>query len=147
MLYHLYDGGGIELSHWKNKADKIISMGMKYLGTPYELGAKPGDTSKFDCSSFTQYIYGKHGIRLPRVSRQQLRKGRRISKSEIRRGDLLFFETNSRKNRKGIQKIGHVAVYLGNQQMLHASEETGIGIINIYQYPKGTLSKARRVIK
>lgn len=134
------------MSDWKNKAEQIISLGMNYLGTPYQLGAKPGNTKRFDCSSFTQYIYGKHGIKLPRVSRQQLKKGRKVSLREIRRGDLLFFETNKRRNRKGIQRIGHVTVYLGKNRMLHASEETGIGILNIYKYPKGTLSKARRVI-
>jgi cell wall-associated NlpC family hydrolase len=119
---------------------------MKHLGTPYEFGAKPGSTKKFDCSSFTQYIYGKNGIGLPRISRQQSKRGKQIPLSKIRRGDLLFYKTNKRRHRKGLQKIGHVGVYLGNNQMIHAAEEGGIGVINIFQYPKGVLAKAQRVL-
>jgi len=135
------------MANWEKKADQIISLGMKYLGTPYEFGAKPWSTSKFDCSSFTQYIFGKNGIQLPRVSRQQSKFGSKVSLSQIRRGDLLFFKTNKRKHLKGIQRIGHVALYLGDSKMLHASEEGGIGVIKIEDYPKGILVKARRVIK
>ncbi|MET3289061.1 UNVERIFIED_CONTAM: cell wall-associated NlpC family hydrolase [Brevibacillus sp. OAP136] len=134
------------MSNWKRKADSIIGLGKKYLGTPYLFGATPGSTRRFDCSSFTQYIYGKHGIELPRISREQSKHGRPVTLGEIRRGDLLFYKTHKRRHRKGLQKIGHVAAYLGNNHMIHATEEGGIGIINIHQYPKGVLAKARRVI-
>lgn len=137
----------ITLTTRMKKADDIIALGMKYLGTPYQFGAKPGSTKKFDCSSFTQYIYGKHGIELPRISRYQSKRGKHIGLDNIRRGDLLFFKTHKRRHRKGLQKIGHVAVYLGNHRMIHAAEEDGISIINIYRYPKGILAKASRVIR
>ncbi len=139
--------GVFAMASWRRKADDIISLGYRYLGTPYELGAEPGSTKTFDCSSFVQYIFGENGIRLPRVSRQQLGMGKKIRKDQIRKGDLLFFESNSRKHKKGLQRIGHVAVYLGNNFMLHASEETGIAPINIYEYTKGVFTKARRVIR
>ncbi|MGE5702819.1 MAG: C40 family peptidase [Clostridia bacterium] len=132
---------------WRKKANRIIALGMNYLGTPYEFGAAPGSTGTFDCSSFTQYIYGRHGIRLPRISRQQCKKGRKVSLSRVRRGDLLFFATRKRQHRKGLQKIGHVAVCLGRDLMLHASEEKGISILNMHEYPKGVLARARRVIR
>jgi cell wall-associated NlpC family hydrolase len=48
-----------------SKADKIISLGQKYKGTPYKFGAKVGQTRTFDCSSLTKYIYGRYGIYLP----------------------------------------------------------------------------------
>ncbi|MGC5328851.1 C40 family peptidase [Brevibacillus sp. SYSU BS000544] len=134
------------MSSWAKKADKIISFGKRYLGTPYLFGAKPWRTSHFDCSSFAQYIYGKHGIRLPRNSRQQSRKGKRITNNQRRKGDLLFFDTFSRQNQK--DKIGHVAVYLGNNKMLHASESCGkVCIMTINEYPLGVYKKAKRVIK
>lgn len=137
----------VSLSTWRKKADSIIALGMKYLGTPYLFGATPGSTRRFDCSSFTQYIYGKHGIELPRISRYQSKRGEPVALDAIRRGDLLFYKTKKRRHRKGLQKIGHVAVYLGNNRMIHAAEEGGIGIINIYAYPKGVLAKACRVIR
>lgn len=83
---------------------------------------------------------------MPRISREQSKHGRPVTLGEIRRGDLLFYKTHKRRHRKGLQKIGHVAAYLGNNHMIHATEEGGIGIINIHQYPKGVLAKARRVI-
>lgn len=134
------------MSSWVKKADKIISFGKRYLGTPYLFGAKPWRTEQFDCSSFVQYIYGKHGISLPRNSRQQNRKGKHITTKQRRKGDLLFFNTYSRQHRK--DKIGHVAVYIGNNKMLHASESCGnVCIMAVNEYPLGVYKKAKRVIK
>ncbi|MFZ3589418.1 NlpC/P60 family protein [Bacillus sp. DJP31] len=50
--------------------NRIISTGLQYLGTPYVFHAPPYRTDVFDCSSFMQYIFGVHGILLPRNSRQ-----------------------------------------------------------------------------
>ncbi|MBD2845077.1 C40 family peptidase [Paenibacillus sp. IB182496] len=102
-------------------ADAIIATGKQYLGTRYQFGAEAGITSAFDCSSFTQYIYGRHGVELPRSSRQQASAGTAIARSQLRAGDLVFSDTN----RDGV--INHVSVYIGNDQLLH-TYRVGIGV-------------------
>jgi cell wall-associated NlpC family hydrolase len=60
-----------------------------------------------------------NGIILPRNSRQQFEVGVPISFDQIKIGDLLFFTTRERKNRKGLSRVGHVAIYIGQDQILH----------------------------
>jgi len=124
------------------KADKIISLGQKYLGVKYRFGAPSGSTSAFDCSSFTQYIYGKYGVKLPRVSSSQATKGYRVAKANLKRGDLVFFTTS----RTG-KKIGHVGVYVGNNKMLHTYGAPGVTYSSINSgYWKSHYVTARRVL-
>ncbi|WP_027084780.1 C40 family peptidase [Cohnella panacarvi] len=124
------------------KADKIVSLGNKYLGVKYRFGSPSGRTSTFDCSSFTQYIYGKYGIKLPRVSSDQAKKGYRVSKSNLKKGDLVFFSTK----RTG-KKIGHVGVYTGKGKMLHTYGAPGVTYSSINSsYWKAHYVTARRVL-
>ncbi|MFX3634419.1 MAG: C40 family peptidase [Candidatus Pristimantibacillus sp.] len=102
-------------------ANSIISIGKKYIGTPYKFGAKSGITSSFDCSSFTQYIFKKKGISLPRSSKQQSKVGKYVSKSKLKAGDLVFSDTN----RDGV--INHVSLYIGNGKLLHTYKK-GVGV-------------------
>lgn len=93
--------------------DRIISMGMQYLGTPYVWGGtKPGG---FDCSGLLQYIFGKNGIKLPRISAEQARYGARIGINALRPGDLVAWDENGRN-------VGadHIAIYIGNGKILEA---------------------------
>lgn len=120
-------------------ADKIVATGLKYLGTPYYFGARSGDTRRFDCSSFTQYVYYLNGIQLPRTSRQQAQVGNRVSSSQLQKGDLVFFSTN----RNG--RIDHVAIYIGNNQLLHALPKPGVTVTKVNSYWKNTYVGARRV--
>ncbi|SYX83584.1 C40 family peptidase [Paenibacillus alvei] len=133
----------VEAASSTSVANKVIQTGKKYMGTPYVFGAKSGRTSAFDCSSFTQYIFKKHGIKLPRSSREQSRVGTKVSKSQLKAGDLIFSDTN----RDGI--INHVSVYMGNNKVIHTYKR-GVGV-TISKF-KGsawdkTFKTARRVIK
>jgi len=123
-------------------ADKIIKTGEQYMGTPYKYGARSGQTQTFDCSSFVQYVYSRHGIDLPRSSRQQATVGKTIARSQIQKGDLLFFTTSSSGGR-----IGHVAIYAGNNKVLHT---WGPGGVRYDSLSAGWLDKgyvtAKRVI-
>ncbi|XEC93870.1 C40 family peptidase [Paenibacillus tarimensis] len=105
---------------------KTVIYGREYLGTPYEFGAKYGQTRTMDCSSFTKTVFARIGIKLPRVSRDQAREGRYVSKSNLKVGDLVFFSTSSRVNKKGIQKIGHVGIYVGHGMMIHTFGKGGV---------------------
>src|SRR5690348_9161260 len=60
-------------------ANGINRLGNRYLGTPYRWGSPSGVTSTFDCSSFTQYLYGRYGMHLPRTALQQSRVGTYVS--------------------------------------------------------------------
>lgn len=91
----------------------IISYGERFLGTPYVWGGtRPGG---FDCSGFTGYVYQNTlGKSLPRTSGAQYSASKKISKDAAQPGDLVFFSGNGRS-------ITHVAIYAGNNRLLHAA--------------------------
>jgi len=123
------------------KADKIITLGKKYLGVKYRLGAPSGSTGVFDCSSFTQYIFGKYGVKLPRVSSAQATKGKTVAKANLKKGDLVFFKSSNSS------KIGHVAVYIGNNKILHTYGKPGVTITSLSaSYWKSHYKTAKRVL-
>jgi len=124
------------------KADKILALGHKYLGTPYKFGAPSGVTYAFDCSSFVQYIFGKYGVKLPRTSKAQATKGVYVSKSNLKKGDLVFFSTSSSGG-----AIGHVAVYAGNGKILHTYGKPGVTYSSLNSsWWKSHYKTARRVL-
>ncbi|WP_115991366.1 stalk domain-containing protein [Cohnella lupini] len=95
------------------QADELLAFGSKFLATPYEFGAKSGQTKTFDCSSFVQYVFNEVlAIDLPRVSYDQALKGKEVKVDELRKGDLLFFSA------RGLD-IGHVGIYAGDGRVLH----------------------------
>ncbi|TJY42570.1 NlpC/P60 family protein [Cohnella pontilimi] len=123
------------------KTIKLVSTGKKYLGVPYRFGAPSGKSSVFDCSSFTQFVYKKMGLSIPRSSTAQARMGKKVTKGYISTGDLIFYNTSG----KG---ISHVGIYAGNGKMLHASSSRGVTISSIKtSYWKSKYVTARRVIR
>lgn len=103
---------------------QMVSYAKQFLGNPYVWGGT-SLTSGTDCSGFTLSIYAKFGYSLPRVSRSQASSGTSISASNIKAGDLVFYGSGS--------YISHVAMYIGNGQVIHASNpRTGIKISNMY---------------
>ncbi|HEY2493432.1 MAG TPA: C40 family peptidase [Paenibacillus sp.] len=100
-------------------APSIIALGFRLRGTPYRFGATPYPRSRrFDCSSYTQYIYGSRGIRLPRTTRAL--KGVSIRHRDVEAGDLIFFH----RDRYSDNRIGHVGVDIGNGNMLNTYKST-----------------------
>ncbi|MBR1969265.1 MAG: C40 family peptidase [Clostridia bacterium] len=96
--------------------DAIAQEAHNYLGYKYVYGTAGPNT--FDCSGFTSYLYKKYGYSLPRVSSSQATVGSVIAKSELKKGDLVFFSNSS------TSKIGHVGIYVGDGEFIHASTST-----------------------
>lgn len=103
-------------------ADQVIEAGKKYMGTPYKFGSSKNTTSTFDCSSFTQRTFHDVGISLPRDSRQQSTVGQEVSIGQLQKGDLVFFRTSGSSS----DRITHVAIYAGNDQLLHTYGSPGV---------------------
>jgi peptidoglycan DL-endopeptidase CwlO len=100
-------------------ARSVIRTGERYRGVRYTWG---GDTPRegFDCSGFTRYVFARHGIGIPRTSRQQATIGRRLPRSwsAVRPGDLVMFANSG-------GRINHVAIYAGNGRILHSTSSGG----------------------
>lgn len=126
---------------WSVEANDIIKHGRSFAGTPYLFGAKYGRTDRFDCSSFIKYIYRNY-ITLPRASKDQAKAGTFVSRSNLRKGDLVFFDTSS--SRPGID---HVAMYVGNGRLLHSIPKGGVQYTNLSGYWSNKYVTARRVLK
>lgn len=104
-----YSGTGAELA----------ATAQQYLGYSYSYGGS--GPSSFDCSGFTMYIYGLYGVSLPHGATGQYGYGTSVSQSELQPGDLVFFSY-------GGNAIGHVGIYVGDRNFIHASTY-GVGVI------------------
>lgn len=94
---------------------KVVETAAKYIGTPYLWGGT--SPSGFDCSGFTQYVYAKLGIKIPRTSEQQALMGTPVDGiSNAQPGDLVFFAGSDGT----AQAPGHVGIYVGNGEMINA---------------------------
>ena len=117
------------------QVEKVISEGYKLIGVPYVYGAVrlhdgngkllAGFTAqKFDCSSLVQYIFYKGAGKLLQVTtRTQFKQGEYVSRDKLQRGDCIYFTNEERQYKTGVEKIGHVAVYLGNDYILHTASD------------------------
>jgi cell wall-associated NlpC family hydrolase len=117
-------------------ASNIIATGERFLGVPYQWGVHSGRTDRFDCSSFTQYVFKQNGISLPRNSRQQSRVGTYVDRNQLQPGDLVFFYS----------PIHHVAIYMGNGKLLHTFGKAGVTITNFSGWWSSHYNTARRVL-
>lgn len=119
--------------------EKMLFEVIKYLDTPYKYG---GNTEKgIDCSAFTKTIYESSQINeLPRSAREQFSVGDEIDQEELKFGDLVFFNTTRRSF------PGHVGIYLGDNQFVHASRKLGVTVSSLEStYYKKRYVGARRV--
>lgn len=95
--------------------DQVLKTAKEYIGTPYAFGGN--NTSGFDCSGYTQYVYSKLGVKIPRTTLQQAYKGDPVRKSELKTGDLVFFKNTYRKG------ISHVGIYVGDNKFISATND------------------------
>jgi lipoprotein Spr len=121
--------------------EKILFEVIKYIDTPYKYG---GNTENgIDCSAFTKGVYQNSiAIELPRTAREQYGVGEKIDIEELKFGDLIYFNTTKRSF------PGHVGIYLGDDQFVHASRSLGVTVSSLSEpYYKKRFVGARRVEK
>ncbi len=122
--------------------DDIVDVAWSFIGYPYVYGQQSPEKG-FDCSGLTYYLY-KHyaGITLNRVSRDQMKNGYAVSKESLKPGDLVFFKS------QGSSTVGHVGIYVGDGQFVHASTpKTGVKVNNLNEnYYKRVYAGARRIL-
>jgi cell wall-associated NlpC family hydrolase len=90
-----------------------------FRGVPYRLGG--ADPGGFDCSGLVQYVFAQYGISVPRVVDQQYEIGDTVRPSEIKPGDLIFFNTKKRGD-----GASHVAIAIGQDSFVHAPNSSGV---------------------
>lgn len=121
---------------------KVISYAKKFIGVKYVYGGASPKTG-FDCSGFIDYVYKNFGVKLGRSAEGMYSNGVKVSKGNLKAGDLLFFDASSRKY-SGV--VDHVGIYLGGDTFIHASSSKGkVQTQKLSQYG-GTFIGAKRVI-
>lgn len=108
----------------------------EWYGTRYRMGGN--NKSGIDCSAFTKAVYlSAFGVTLPRTAREQYRASRIISSTELKEGDLVFFNTRG--------GVSHVGIYLGNNKFIHASTSQGVTVSDMFDpyYLKRFLGSGR----
>ena len=120
-------------------AARVLATADRYLGTRYRYGGKTPATG-FDCSGFVQYVFCRNSVNLPRTSRQQATAGRALAArvDSLKPGDLMLFSS------QGV-RIDHVAIYVGDNRMLHSSAGAGKVVYDDLTTARGKWYLARHV--
>ena len=90
---------------------------LDFRGTPYRNGG--ADPTGFDCSGFVWYVFGQHGLVVPRTVQDQFRMGENVPPSDLRAGDLVFFSTTT-------PGASHVGIVIGGDSFVHAPSSSGV---------------------
>lgn len=94
-------------------AQKLLGKAMQLIGVKYRFGGTNPETG-LDCSGYVQYVYKSSvGVSLPRTASEQARVGERVATSDVRPGDMVFFNTRGFSN-------SHVGIYVGNGMFVHS---------------------------
>ena len=119
--------------------NKLEAQFKQYNGIKYKYGGT--DKNGFDCSGYVNKVYkNAFNIQLPRTTKEIAKEGKKVSKSKLKIGDLVFFRPTSRYR--------HVGIYMGNDEFMHSSTSQGItksSIKNVYWKKK--YRYARRILK
>ena len=117
----------------------VLATGHRYVGERYLYGGETPGVG-FDCSGFVQYVFGRHRVVLPRTSREQANAGQAVQRgvTSLRPGDLMLFSS------KGAG-VDHVAIYAGNNRILHSSAGGGGVVYDDLSTARGKWFLARHV--
>jgi len=121
-----------------SKGTQVVNYAYKFLGKPYVYGA--AGPNAFDCSGLTQYVFSKLGVNLSRTTYTQVGEGTKVNRSDLKPGDLVFFNTQG--------STSHVGIYIGNGEFIHAPRTGKPVMISSLSdgYYSEKYSTARRII-
>lgn len=124
---------------------EVVSRAFSFLGRPYGAAQRRGPD--LDCSGFVKEVYGQLGVRLPPVSREQVRRGAAVEFDSLIPGDLVFFWSR----RSGPGRVGHVGIVasvdgMGRTWMIHSSTR-GIRLDTVGRSKHGRYICARRILE
>lgn len=124
-----------------SEGNDVVEFAKKYLGYKYVAGGSSPSTG-FDCSGFTTYVFRNFGVSLNRSSKDQIKNGTAVSKSNLQPGDIVIFKN------QGKTAIGHVGIYIGSGNFIHAAnKKEGVVITALSSsYYSQRYVGARRVI-
>jgi cell wall-associated NlpC family hydrolase len=136
-----FSGGGREPYPIAPGKGTVVDTALSQVGAPYRGGGQSPE-SGFDCSGFVQWVYARHGVRLPRRTEDQLRAGRSVSISELRPGDLVFFMPSAKSSNL------HVGIFDGHGGFIHSPSPGGRVREEslLAPYWRATYYKANRVL-
>jgi hypothetical protein len=103
------------------EAYAISGTALTLRGIPYRNGGS--DPSGFDCSGFVWYVFGQHGIQLPRTVTEQAQAGNLVEPATVQAGDLIFFDTSGAAF--GRRRATHVGISIGGEEFVHAPSTRG----------------------
>ena len=107
---------GKPLAYASNGNGGLLDKANSFIGVRYRYGA--ASRSATDCSGFTTQVFRSQGVKLPRTAAQQSTRGQKVSKGELKPGDLVFFNTRG-------SRVSHVGIYKGDGKFIHASSGRG----------------------
>lgn len=122
-------------------AGTVLDTAKSQIGVPYRAAGQSPEQG-FDCSGFVQWVYARHGVRLPRRTDDQLRTGRPVTRGELRPGDLVFFMPSSKSASL------HVGIFDGHGGFIHSPSPGGSvrGESLLAPYWRSTYYAANRVL-
>jgi len=122
-----------------SQGTEVANYAYKFLGKPYVYGAT--GPNAFDCSGLTQYVYNKFGVDISRTTYTQVGEGTKVNRSDLKAGDLVFFNTEG--------STSHVGIYVGNGQFIHAPRTGKPVMVSSLSdgYYSQKYSTARRIFK
>ena len=110
----------------KQTISSLKRSAYSFLGAHYRFGGN--SRTSLDCSSFTQQVFRQLSVKLPRTAREQFSVGSEVMRGDLRKGDLVFFQTYA-------NFPSHVGIYLGNRKMIHASSREHRVVISTMDTP------------
>ncbi|MCF6253551.1 MAG: NlpC/P60 family protein [Thiomicrorhabdus sp.] len=139
-----YSGGGYQkklptyVTSSSDVRQQLLRQFKRWEGTPYRHGGT--SLSGVDCSAFVQNTYrAKFNKRIPRTTRTQIKVGKKVKKSQLRVGDVVFFKTG--------RSSMHNGIYMGNATFMHASSSKGVTISNLNnRYWRKRYLTSRRIL-
>ena len=111
-----YGKGG---NYGKQEVARLLNIALRFGGVPYVWGG--ATPAGFDCSGFVQYVFGQVGVNLPRTADVQYELGRKVMKTDLQPGDLVFFETYE-------PGVSHDGIYVGDDRFVAANSGTGVAV-------------------